>query len=283
MSEFMLDAAGATEAQQRQAMAYLFAQASTGLARTGTLAGLGVAQTTTASDSVTIGSGACVVQASVLTGVALLVNDATKTLDVLTAHPMGGLPRNDIVVFDSATSQIGVVVGTPDATPSDPTVPDTACPLARLRHAASATTVPTSAIDDLRFGTMLHRAMGRLATTGITSSGNVGSTELAVIVTPEFRSPVSNVRIVVKLTLEATDAGSVWLARVRAGSASGTERTSAYAVATHANRTTLAWEDLAAITPGEATTYYVTLQRMAGAGTVRLAGSSRIIVDADPA
>lgn len=155
MATFGYQAAGATEAQQRQALAYLLEQVSTGLARTGILSGLVVGQTATASGSVDIGSGACVVQSSVIAGAALLVSNTTATLDVLGAHPMGGLPRNDVVVFDSVTSDFAVIVGTPNAVPTDPTVPATACPLARLRHAASATTIPTAKIDDLRVETRL--------------------------------------------------------------------------------------------------------------------------------
>jgi hypothetical protein len=155
MAEFDYLASGESEAQARQATSYLFAQSSIGLAATGVLSGLAVAQTSTASDSVEIAAGAAVVQASVLVGASLLVNNTTKTLDVLTANPMGGLPRNDVVAFDTLTDLIIVIVGTPNASPTDPTVPTTACPLARLRHGASATTIPTANIDDLRSYTSL--------------------------------------------------------------------------------------------------------------------------------
>ena len=155
MSEFIRDKAGATEAQQKKALAFLFTQTSAGLAATGVLTGLAVAQTGTASASVLVAAGAGVSQDTVGNGASELVNDTQKTLDILTANPMGATPRNDIVVFDSATTSIRVIVGTPNAVPTDPTVPATAIPLARLRHAASATTVPTAKIDDLRFFTSL--------------------------------------------------------------------------------------------------------------------------------
>lgn len=158
MSEFIRDKAGATEAQQKKALAFLFAQDSVGLATDGVLAGLQVTQTGTASANVLVGAGSAVVQDTVGNGVSQLVNDTPKTLDVLTANPMGATPRNDIVVFDSATTSIRVIVGTPNAVPTDPTVPATAVALARLRHAASATTVPTSQIDDLRVFTRLAGA-----------------------------------------------------------------------------------------------------------------------------
>ena len=148
---------GMSEAQLRQWTAYQFAQDSTGLATDGVLTGLGVTQTATASASVLVAKGAGIVQTTVLAGAIPLVLDTDLTLDVLTANPVGGLARNDLVVFDSATITGGgggvrVIVGTPNASPTDPTLPSSAIPLARLRHAASATTVPTAKIDNLRVG-----------------------------------------------------------------------------------------------------------------------------------
>lgn len=155
--------AGNDETQLRQWFAYLVKQDSVGIASDGTLTGLGVAQTATASASVVVGKGAGVVQDTGLAGAVPLVLDSDLTLDVLTANPVGGLPRNDLVVFDSATVTAGaggvrVIVGTPNASPTDPTLPATAVPLARLRHAASATTVPTAKIDDLRVTTSLFQS-----------------------------------------------------------------------------------------------------------------------------
>lgn len=155
MSEFEFHNQANDEAQQKKSTAFLFKQDSVGLATDGVLTGLGVTQTGTASANVLVASGAGVVQDTVGNGASLMVNDTQKTLDVLTANPMGGTPRNDIVAFDSATTSIRVIVGTPNAVPTDPTVPNTAFPLARLRHAASATTVPTAKIDDLRVTTYL--------------------------------------------------------------------------------------------------------------------------------
>jgi len=147
--------AGNTEAQQKEALAYLLTQVSVGKAAPGVLTGLVVGQTTTASGSVVIGAGAGVAQSATLDGASVLVNDSPLTLDVFTANPVGGLGRNDIVVFDAATAAISVVAGSPNATPTDPSIPTTAIPLARLRHAASATTIPTSKVDDLRVKTSL--------------------------------------------------------------------------------------------------------------------------------
>jgi hypothetical protein len=155
MAEFVAAKSGETEQQWRQFMAYLFAQSSTGKATTGVLTGLGVTQTTTASASVVVGAGLGTVQAATNDGVSPVVTTSAKTLDVLTANPVGGLPRNDIIVWDSASGASAVIIGTPAATPSDPTVPTSAIPLARIRNAASATTIPSSAIDDLRTFTRL--------------------------------------------------------------------------------------------------------------------------------
>ena len=157
-NEFVAGQTGEEEGEWRQFLAYLFAQASTGIATTGVLAGLGVTQTATASKSVNIDAGAAVVQASRLNGAKPLVANTAKPLDVLTANPVGSLPRNDLVVFDAATGTRRAIIGTPNAVPTDPAVPALAVRLARLRHAANATTIPTSAIDDLRVMTALAPA-----------------------------------------------------------------------------------------------------------------------------
>lgn len=150
MATFKAAAAGESEQQWRQYLAYLHDQTSVGLATTGVMAGLVVAQTTTASASVTVSSGAGVVQDAALSGASPLVSTTSVTLDVLGASPMGATPRNDIVVFDLTTVSLLVIAGAPAAVPSDPSYSSTQIPLARLRHAASATTVPAAKIDDIR-------------------------------------------------------------------------------------------------------------------------------------
>src|SRR5665647_1500324 len=175
MATFQYLDEGNSEAQDRLATSFLLAQTSTGLATTGVLSGLAVTQTTTASGAVLVAAGAAPVQASVGTGVALLVDDTQATLDVFTTNPMGGLPRNDIVAFDSVTKANITIIGTPNATPDDPTVPNTACALARLRHAASAMTIPTAKIDDLRVLTSL--ATGDTAPRGWLASSTGPATQ----------------------------------------------------------------------------------------------------------
>lgn len=173
MTVFEYHHAGNSEAQQKAAVAYLLAQSSVGKAATGVLSGLAVAQTSTASGSVTVAAGAGVAQSAVIDGASVLVNDTQVTLDVLGPNPVGGLPRNDMVVLDRATSSVRAIIGTPNAVPTDPTVPASAVPLARLRHAASATTIPSSKIDDLRTFTHLF---GVGDDTGIMTSGFTAAT-----------------------------------------------------------------------------------------------------------
>jgi hypothetical protein len=158
VAEFQFLAAGSSEAQNKLASSFLFAQSSVGVARTGILSGLSVTQTPTASGSVHVGAGAATVQASLTAGVSLLVNDTTKTLNVFTSNPVGAIARYDIVVFDSATKTIRTIVGTPNANPVDPTIPATVVALARLRHPANATTIVNGSIDDLRAYTRLAPA-----------------------------------------------------------------------------------------------------------------------------
>ena len=143
--------------QDMQAEAYLYASSGTvGIAATGVIDGLVVTQALTANGTVLIGTGACINQASLGQGGSRLINPSQKTLDIFTANPMGGLPRNDIVVFDSITATILAIIGVPNATPTDPTVPATAVALARLRNLASATTIPTAQIDNLIVATTLR-------------------------------------------------------------------------------------------------------------------------------
>jgi hypothetical protein len=89
---------------------------------------------------------------------------------------MGATPRNDIIVFDSATTSIRAIIGTPNATPADPTVPTTAIPLARIRNLASATTIPAGQIDDLRVNTYLAAAAPVADTGWVNLTLNSGGT-----------------------------------------------------------------------------------------------------------
>lgn len=159
MAQFEILGGGNSEGQFQQVLSYLFAPASTGLAKTGVLDGLAVSQTGTPSGSVSVAAGAGVAQDVVGSGATFMANSSAYVLDVFTANPVGTLPRNDIVVMDAATlpNAIRVVTGTPNATPTDPTIPSTSVPLSRLRHAANATTIPTAKIDDLRFITSLRQ------------------------------------------------------------------------------------------------------------------------------
>ena len=173
-----------------QAEAYLYASSgTTGIAATGVIEGLVVTQTSTASGSVLIAAGACINQASLGQGGSRLINPSQKTLDIFTANPVGGLPRNDIVVFDSVTKLISVIVGTPNATPTDPTVPATSVALARLRHAASATTIPTAKIDNLIVATTLRgipAAMVAVSAQQTTNSASFYNPNTVLLVAPSI-------------------------------------------------------------------------------------------------
>jgi hypothetical protein len=81
---------GMTEPEFKQIYSYLFAPAGA-TATTGVLSGLAVAQTTTASGSVTIAVGAGVVQDALVSGATPVVNNASVTLDVFTSNPMSGV------------------------------------------------------------------------------------------------------------------------------------------------------------------------------------------------
>ena len=152
MSQFKTAALDESEPQFRQFLSYLFQQSAPGIALEGVLGGQGLvtSQTATASGSVEVTAGLAVQQSSLTTGASPLINTSTATLDVFGGNPMGSLPRNDLIVFDSVTASLVVVPGTPNASPTDPTPANPSVALARLRHAASATTIPAAKIDDLR-------------------------------------------------------------------------------------------------------------------------------------
>ena len=186
MAEFQYLKGGNSEVQDMQAEAYLYASSGTvGIAATGVIDGLVVTQALTANGTVLIGTGACINQASLGQGGSRLINPSQKTLDIFTANPMGGLPRNDIVVFDSITATIIALIGTPNATPTDPTVPNTAVALARLRNLASATTIPTAQIDNLIVATTLRGLLARAVVTQSTATMGPGfTTQVTVITAP---------------------------------------------------------------------------------------------------
>ena len=181
MTEFIAGRSSEAEATWRKYLSYFYAQVSVGKATTGALVGLAVSQTGTASASVLIGAGAGVIQAATNDGASPAINDTQKTLNVLTGAPMGGLARWDVVVFDATTDSIRAITGTPSATPSYPTVPTSCLPLAGLRHAASATTIPTAAIDDLRVFTRMVGTLPKSTITSRTSSYGVGAGVLSPV------------------------------------------------------------------------------------------------------
>ena len=212
--------AGNAEAEEKMGLAALLAQSSTaGIAATGVLYGLAVTQTTTASGSVQIAQGAGAVQGSLTAGVSLLYNPA-PTLNILTGNPVGALPRYDIVVFDSLTGNASAIIGTPNATPTDPTVPNTALKLARIRNAANATTIPAANIDDLRVYTQLLMPLGYRATTSgvdsITPSAANVPTSKAVAFPPGFFTAAPNVMLTLSTAVPGTGATGIAATNVTA-------------------------------------------------------------------
>lgn len=181
MSQFKTAAVDESEAEFRQFLSFLFAQGSSGIATTGVLAGLGVTQTTTASKSVVIGKGAAVVQSSLTAGVSPLISNADVTLDVLTGSPMGALPRNDLVIFNADSVAIEAVIGTPNASPTDPAVSANHIKLARLRQiptgSVGAGTIPAANIDPLGTFTSLFgaKAQGKRSHWATYTTGNTDS------------------------------------------------------------------------------------------------------------
>ena len=212
--------AGNAETDEKMGLAALLAQTATvGVAATGVLYGLAVSQTATASGSVQVAQGAGVAQGSVTAGASLLYNPA-PTLNIFTANPVGSLPRYDIVVFDSLTGNVSVIVGTPNATPSDPTVPNTALKLARIRNAANATTIPASAIDDLRVYTQLLMPPGYKATTSgtdsITPSAANTPTSKTISFPAGFFTAAPNVMLTLSTSVPGTGATGIAATNVTA-------------------------------------------------------------------
>jgi hypothetical protein len=253
---------GNSEIQDMQAEAFLYASSgTTGIAASGVIEGLVVAQTSTASGSVLIAAGACVNQASLGQGASRLINPSQKTLDIFTANPVGGLPRNDIVVFDSVTKLILALIGTPNATPTDPTVAATSVALARLRHAASATTIPTAKIDTLIVATTLRGAVSPPGsatptgpvmtwTTGDVSPAAAGGTVVISAVT--LPAVGTNTRVFVQVEGQAGFAGAaatVAIAIIGSNAVTmGTQRQVQAATAQWATVTRSGWMDIPANT-----------------------------------
>lgn len=127
-----------------------------------------VAQQTVADKTVKVNAFQAAIPMSRATGSFIVTMDAAKNIDLLTAHPAHAtLQRNDLIVAQVSDETVDAangfsvvqIVGTPNASPSDPTVnitngaptnsPDYIT-LARVRVTANANTITTAMIDDLR-------------------------------------------------------------------------------------------------------------------------------------
>jgi hypothetical protein len=245
MTAFKPYITGENESQLRQWLAYQFEQSSTGVAKTGVLAGLGCTPTSPSpSGSVVIGKGAAVCQPS--SQAFPLVEPADETFDVFTANPMQYVnnPRNDVIVLDQVTGLVTNLVGTPNAVPSsgEQSVPATAVPLWRLRHAANATTIPASVMDDLRVPTHVGggptaMCVGTVAQPALVPAGSslgpypqtfpVGRFAIA----PKLTFGVEGSRLVAFATSITTAGFNLWLRNVAASdSPSGAETITWHAV-----------------------------------------------------
>ena len=139
-----------------------------------------VAPQATPSLSLQVYPGACVIPRAGQ-GPYLCYNTSIKSVAVDTGNATN--PRRDLIVarvYDSAIGDsqtafaLEVVTGTPAASPSDPSVPTGAIPLARISVAANATTITSGNITDLRTSTSAPGAVRPLLggdTTSLTSDG----------------------------------------------------------------------------------------------------------------
>jgi hypothetical protein len=99
-------------------------------------------------------------------GTLALTAVAAQSTGTITAPVVN--PRNDIVYIDQSTGVVGVVTGTPAASPSDPAMISGKLPIARIRLQITTTTITNSIIDDLR-------QLPAQANAGITALGVVGA------------------------------------------------------------------------------------------------------------
>jgi len=146
--------------------AAVWAPGSSGvLARSGVVATTGIPlrvhQTVTASGSLLVEAGACVIQgtSSATQGSYTASLDSQLTVAYLASYPADALARKDLIVArindkayvgSAASFTIEVVKGTASGSPVDPAVPASCLVLARINLAGSATAVTDAVIDDLR-------------------------------------------------------------------------------------------------------------------------------------
>lgn len=130
----------------------------------------------TPDKNVTVKKFQATVTASRGSGEYVATLDADKTLDLLTANPMGALPRWDLIVAVQTDTYYGdgstafvvrQVVGTPNASPSDPNVTAVTgavdyIVLERIKFPASAATVQDSYLDHLSSALTFSVGLGGL-------------------------------------------------------------------------------------------------------------------------
>lgn len=164
MAVFELLDQGVTQSTFNFSISQFFFQQAANVARTGVLpsgagANLSVSQTTSASGSVQVQAGTCVIaDASMSQGAHVMSSDSVMTLDVLGPNPATSLPRIDLVVMDGAAGSIRTVTGSPASVPTAPALPATSLLLAVLTIDANATSIPNAKITDGRVYSALRGA-----------------------------------------------------------------------------------------------------------------------------
>lgn len=134
-------------------------KARTGVLPSGTGANLSVSQTTSASGSVQVQAGTCVIaDASVSQGAHVMSSDSTETIDILGPNPATSLPRIDLIVMDGGTGELRAVTGSPASVPTAPALPATSLALALVAVGANASTISSGDITDARVYTALRGA-----------------------------------------------------------------------------------------------------------------------------
>lgn len=120
-------------------------------------------------------------------GTLALTSIAAQSTGTITA-PVAN-PRNDIVYIDQTTGVIGVVTGTPAASPADPAMVAGKLPIARIRLQATTTSITNSIIDDIRqlpqptiiaSGVVGSVRNGRMSTTAATATATFLADEVVV-------------------------------------------------------------------------------------------------------
>ena len=146
---------------------------------------LQITQSATPAMTVSVAAGYAVIIGTTQTnmGAYMAYNDGATTLTITTANPT--LPRIDLVCMTvndayytgSLNSVVfSVVAGTPNASPTAPSLPANSITLATIAVAANATSIVNANITDTRVLTTTSVGLsssGSYTVAGLTSTGNI--------------------------------------------------------------------------------------------------------------